>query len=133
LTLALLVEEKFAEAEPLARECLEIREKKLLGDWRTFNARSMLGGSLLGQKKYAAAEPLLVSGWEGMQQRADAIPAAGKGRLQEAIQRLVQLYEATDRPDEVARWKAKLAALETVERQSAADKPAADANSDKRD
>jgi len=29
----------------------------------------MLGGSLLGQKRYAEAEPLLLSGYEGMKQR----------------------------------------------------------------
>jgi hypothetical protein len=30
-------------------------------DWRTFNARSLLGGSLLNQKKYAEAERLLIA------------------------------------------------------------------------
>jgi serine/threonine protein kinase/TPR repeat protein len=133
LTLTLLVEEKFADAEPLARECLEIREKKLPDDWRTFYARSMLGGSLLGQKKYSDAEPLLVSGYEGMQQRADTIPAVGKVRLKEALQRVVQLYVATDQADNAARWKAKLVALKTVEKPSASERPAADADSDKRD
>jgi len=34
----------------------------------------MLGGSLLGQKKYAEAEPLLLSGYEGMKQREVKIP-----------------------------------------------------------
>jgi hypothetical protein len=48
------------------RACLAIREKKLPDDWRRFNAQSLLGGSLLGQQKYAEAEPLLVQGYEGM-------------------------------------------------------------------
>ncbi len=34
----------------------------------------MLGGCLLGQKKYAEAEPLLVAGYEGSMQREDQIP-----------------------------------------------------------
>jgi eukaryotic-like serine/threonine-protein kinase len=110
----LLVEEKFVEAEPLARECLEIREKKLADDWRTFNAKSMLGGSLLGLKKYAEAEPLLVSGYEGMDQRVGAIPAAGKLRLKQALQRIAQLYEDTDQADKAAPWKAKLAEVDNV-------------------
>ena len=63
---ARLHEGKFAEAERLARECLTIREIQIPDDWRTFNARSMLGGSLLGQKKYAEAEPLLLAGYQGM-------------------------------------------------------------------
>jgi len=31
-------------------------------DWLTFNTQSMLGGALLGRKRYADAEPLLVKG-----------------------------------------------------------------------
>jgi len=52
----------FAEAEPLLRECLAIREKTLPDLWKTFSTGSMLGGALLGQKKYAEAEPLLLKG-----------------------------------------------------------------------
>jgi len=69
----------------------------------------MLGGSLLGQKKYAEAEPLLLSGYEGLKQREDKIPAAGSMRPQQALQRLVQLYEETNRPDQAAQWKKLLA------------------------
>jgi len=106
---ARLREGKYVEAEGLARECLAIRERNIPDDWRTFNARSMLGGSLLGQKKYAEAEPLLLSGYEGMRQREARIPLEGKPRLTETLQRLVQLYEATDRPDQAGQWKRKLA------------------------
>src|SRR5262249_26975109 len=53
LGLNLLKQQKYAEAEPLLRECLAIREQKQPDDWRTFNTKSMLGGSLLGQQKYA--------------------------------------------------------------------------------
>ena len=115
---ALLADGKFAEAEPLARECLAIREKQIPDDWLTFNARSLLGGSLLGQKKYAEAEPLLLAGYEGMKQREDRIPAVGKPRLKETLQRLVQLYDATGRPDQAAEWKQKLAALLTALRRA---------------
>jgi len=108
-TMLLLGEQKFTEAEPLARECLAIREKKSPDDWRTFNSRSMVGGSLLGQKKYAEAEPLLLSGYEGMMQREDKIPPLGRPRLKETLQRLVQLYEATGRAVQATEWKQKLA------------------------
>ena len=112
LTRARLIEGKFTEAEELARECLAIREKEIPDDWRTFNARSMLGGSLLGQKKYAEAEPLLLSGYAGMRQREDKIPQQGKPHLKETLRRLVQLYEATSRPDQAAEWKQKLVAYD---------------------
>jgi WD40 repeat protein len=116
LTSARLREGKFAEAEGLARECLALREREIPDDWRTFNARSMLGGSLLGQKKYAEAEPFLLSGYEGMKQREIMIPREGKPRLKEALQRLVHLYEATDRPDQAAGWKQKLAEFDKTEK-----------------
>ena len=48
---------------------------------------------LLGQKKYAEAEPLLLAGYEGTKQREKTIlPALGNPRLPEAIERLVDLY-----------------------------------------
>jgi hypothetical protein len=42
-------------------------------EWTTFNTRSLFRGSLLGQKKYAEAEPLSVSGYEGMKARSSQI------------------------------------------------------------
>ena len=108
---ALLQAGKFTEAEPVARECLALREKLIPDVWRTFNAQSMLGGSLLGQKKYAEAEPLLLSGYEGIKEREDKIPSAGKMRPKEALQRLVQLYQATGQTQKVAEWTKTLEAM----------------------
>jgi eukaryotic-like serine/threonine-protein kinase len=110
LTRTLLLEEKVIEAEVLARECLAIYEKRFLQDWPTFDAWSLLGATLLGQKKYAEAEPLLLTGYKGMKDCVEKIPAAQKRRLKEALQHLVQLYDATGRPEEAARWKRELAA-----------------------
>jgi hypothetical protein len=49
--------------------------------WLTFNTQSLLGGALLGQKKYAEAEPLLVKGYEGLKTREKTIPKQGGGEL----------------------------------------------------
>jgi hypothetical protein len=68
----------------------------------------MLGGALNGQKKRAEAEPLMVQGYEGMKQRAAQIPLNGKPRLAEALERLVQLYDAWGKPDKAARWRSEL-------------------------
>jgi len=105
----LLQQKKFKEAEILARDCLAIREQHIPANWLTFDARSLLGGSLLGQKKYAEAEPLLLSAYQGLRQRQTQIPAQAKPRIREALQRLVQLNEATGRPVQVTEWKQKLA------------------------
>jgi hypothetical protein len=50
-----------------------------------------------------------------MKQREAKIPANGELRLKETLQRLVQLYEATSRPDQAAQWKQKLAEFEKAE------------------
>jgi WD40 repeat protein/serine/threonine protein kinase len=108
LGLSRLKQHKYAEAEPVLRECLAIRTDKLPDDWSRFNAQSLLGGALLGQRKYAEAEPLLLQGYEGMKQREAKISPAGKKRLPEAVERIVALYEATSRRDEARAWRAKL-------------------------
>jgi len=65
----------------------------------------MLGGSLLGQKKHAEAEPLLLKGYEGLKQREKTIPPAGAIRLPEALDRLIELSTATNEPDEAKKWQ----------------------------
>jgi Flp pilus assembly protein TadD len=113
---ALLEAGKFSEAEPLAHECVALREKLIPDEWFTFNARSMLGGCLLGQKKFAAAEPVLLSGYEGLKQREDKISAAGKLRPKEAAERIVQFYEVTGQRAKAAEWKKKLQGLNATSR-----------------
>ncbi|WZO98828.1 tetratricopeptide repeat protein [Isosphaeraceae bacterium EP7] len=104
--LTLLEVEAWDEAEPVLRECLAIREEAAPDEWFTPNTRSMLGEALLGQEKYAEAEPLLRSGYEGMTQRADKIPPQAKlSRLGAALDRLIALAEATGKADEAKAWK----------------------------
>ena len=119
LSLALLQSQAFAEAEPLLRECLAIREKTQPDFWATFNTQSCLGGALLGQKNFAAAEPLLIAGYNGMKQREKTIPPQGQVRPTEALERLVQLYEATNKPDKAASWRKELEARKAAGKQPA--------------
>jgi hypothetical protein len=74
------------------------------------NPTSMLGGALLGQKMYADAEPLLRAGYEGMKKQEAKIPPQGQVRIPEALERLVQFCEATDKKDEAAKWREELEA-----------------------
>ena len=118
-----LLEDKFAPAEPFARECLAIREKLIPDDWLTCHTRSMLGGILLGQKKYSEAEPLLLSGYEGIKARQEKIPAVGSILIQQALERLVQYYEATSQPAKAHEWKLKFAEFDKGEKKSAVAQP----------
>ena len=107
--LGLLQQKKWTEAEPLLRECLAIREKSQPDGWSTFNTKSLLGGALLGQKKYADAEPLLLAGYEGMKQRENTMPPQASTRIPESIDRLIELFTATNKPDELKKWQAERA------------------------
>ena len=66
---------------------------------------TLLGGALIGQKKYAEAEPLLLAAYEGMNlQKKENTPPIDS-QLAETMERLVQLYEAWEKPDEADRWR----------------------------
>jgi hypothetical protein len=81
-------------------------DSRLDSTWTTFNTQSLLGGALLGQKKYADAEPLLLKGYEGMKAREKSIPDGVRAeRMTAALDALVKLYEATDKPDEVKKYR----------------------------
>jgi hypothetical protein len=58
-------------------------------------------------KTHAQAEPLLLAGHKGMKQRERTIPPQENGRLHEAVERLVQLYDATGRKDKAEEWRRK--------------------------
>jgi eukaryotic-like serine/threonine-protein kinase len=93
-----LEQKKWAAAEAIVRECLAIGERFQPDRWPTFNVRSLLAGSLLGQQKYADAKPLLLSGYDGLKAREAQISARWKPRPAEAGQRVVKLYEALGQP-----------------------------------
>ncbi len=109
---ALLRTKVYSDAEPMLRECLAIREKAEPDASSTSDTRSLLGGALLGQKKYAEAEPLLRRGYEGMKAREKSIQPPAATRLTEAIDRLIELYTATNKSDEVTKWRAERARYE---------------------
>ncbi|MBX9585589.1 MAG: tetratricopeptide repeat protein, partial [Gemmataceae bacterium] len=105
-----------AAAEPVLRECLDLREKLAPAAWNTANARSLLGDALLRQGKPAEAEPLLVAGYEGLLADRKNIPPVPQAQvnLPEAADRLVELYVALNKPDEVKKWRAERATYPSV-------------------
>ena len=99
----MLEEGKHADAEPLLRECLALRRKAIPKSWLLFNAMSLLGASLAGQAKHKEAEALLVEGYEGMQP-----PKPLAHRKREALERVIQLYEAWGKKRLAIEWRKKL-------------------------
>jgi eukaryotic-like serine/threonine-protein kinase len=105
LGLELLKHGLHTEAEQVLRECLTIREAKFPDDWGTFDAKSLLGASLLGQGKYAEAEPLLLQGYEGLRAHEPTIPPQDKKSLNKALKRLVHLYDAWGKKAQADEWR----------------------------
>ena len=113
---SMLLRKKPYEAELKLRECLTMRQKIQPDDWTTFDTKSLLGEALLEQKKLGDAEPLLVSGYEGMKQHADAIPSQDKLHLTKALERLITLYETWGKEDQAFRWRQEREAAGAVPR-----------------
>jgi eukaryotic-like serine/threonine-protein kinase len=47
----------------------------------------------------------LLKGYEGMKTREKTIPAPSIIRIPEALDRLIELYTALDKPDEAKKWQ----------------------------
>jgi tetratricopeptide (TPR) repeat protein len=104
----LLSHKQPAEAELKLRESLTIRQKNQPDDWSTFDTKAMLGEALLEQNKFTEAEPLLLSGYQGMAERANLIPPEDKPHLTKALERLVKFYEVRGDREEAQRWRKQL-------------------------
>jgi hypothetical protein len=105
LALAEQSQGKFTESETLAHQAETIEQEKRPDNWMRFWAKSLLGESLAGEKKYAEAEPLLLEGYRGMLERKDRIAVPYRCHLDSAHEWIVELYEAWGKPTKAAAWK----------------------------
>ena len=62
--------------------------------------------ALLGQGRLDEAEGVLVSAYEAYKRTGTRVPAP----VRQAAEDLAKRYEATNQPDEAARWRARFAA-----------------------
>jgi len=104
----LLAQAKYREAEQLLRDGLALCEKWYADDWRRFSLMNLLGGALLGQGRFADAEPFIVDGYRGMRSRQVRIDAPHHVFLADAAARIVLLYETTKNTADARRWKEQL-------------------------
>ena len=99
---------KFQEAEPPLRQALAFREKTDANGWERFRAQAFLGAALAGQGRLAAAEPLLLSGYQGMQQHIAEMPANQIRWVRSSGDQLVALYTRWSKQEAAAEWRAKV-------------------------
>ncbi len=83
--------------------------RRLLGDENldTQISRLELATTRLQQKRYAEAEPLLLDAYAGLHMHENKVSDASR-RASEALQRLVELYEAWENKDKANEWRKKL-------------------------
>jgi serine/threonine protein kinase len=106
LALNLLWQERHGDAERIAREAIAIEQVER---FRRFYWTSVLGAALLGQKKYADAEPLLLQGYAGMKQSENGMPEGERRRaLRDAGEWVVRFYEVTEQPEKARQWRERL-------------------------
>ena len=103
-------QEKYALAEPLVREALGNWEAASPGSWMRYYGQALLGASLAGQKQFAEAEPLLLGGYQGLQERQASIPAGTRRVVSEAGLRVAQLYRDWGQPEKAREWEEKVRA-----------------------
>ncbi|MCP4550421.1 MAG: tetratricopeptide repeat protein, partial [bacterium] len=96
-------------AETLLREGLGIRRRKLLGHWLVAHAESALGECLTELERYAEAEALLLRSYPQIKERH----GEHDQKTLQALDRLIDLYRAWNKPDGLAEYEAKkLASLQ---------------------
>jgi eukaryotic-like serine/threonine-protein kinase len=98
----------YGQAEALLREALKGYLKVRPDFWARFDVESTLGASLAGQKRYAEAEPLLLSGYEGMSRLEASIPPINKPSVQRAGEWIAALYQSSGKTAKAAEWRQQL-------------------------
>lgn len=114
--------QRVREAESLLRDCLDTRVVTLgPGSPRVAETRSRLGDALAAIAVHdgmlsadvrlvqlTCAESLLLEGHETLRQNE----SVAQNTKRDALKRLVRLYEAWDKPEQLAEWRKKLAAFD---------------------
>ena len=99
----------WTKAEPIAREALRIRASVAPLEWTTANSRSLLGGILLAKDNLTEAEPLLLTGYQGLKRLESSIPPPARFRIGEALDRLIALATQKGTPEDAAAWRTERA------------------------
>ena len=121
----LLNAELWSEAEEVLRESLSVREQRQSEQWTTFETRAMVGAALAGrgkailesdhsaaEKLFAAAEPLLTTGVQGMLERRASVGPASHKLIVRAGERLIEMFTVWQKPEQAAKWRAEMKNLQ---------------------
>jgi serine/threonine protein kinase/tetratricopeptide (TPR) repeat protein len=107
LALNLLLQERYVEAEPFAREAVAVFEKQQTESVRRFYWLSVLGAVLVGQARYDEAGPLLLEAYGGLRLRVAEHPAVRR-KIRDACEWIIWLYEVTEQREKARLWREEL-------------------------
>ena len=96
------------QAESLLRAALGTYESTKADGWDRYNCQSLLGASLERQKRYAEAEPLLVSAYTALREREAGIPRESRVLVERAGGRIVNLYTNWGKTEQATQWRRQL-------------------------
>jgi serine/threonine protein kinase len=122
--------ERAREAERLLRECLAVRQRGTNArPWRVEDVKSRLGGALVSvaaidpaldatsrEAKLAEAERFLLEGHQRLQESQ----STAKKYKRDALERLVRVYDAWGKPEQLAEWQQRLDAFDKAKAPSSA-------------
>ena len=106
-----LIESNQIDEAELKLAGLKVKSLLLPPSYLHFLLKSLEGKIKSRRKEYAAAEPLLIEGYEGLKEHQASIPDIHTMVLPNAARRLISLYSAVHKPEEVARWEKELHSL----------------------
>ena len=95
-----------------AKDLRVVPENSKADTFYRYNWETVLGASLVGQKKFAEAETYLLEGYAGMKRKPEPAQGAGFGlahfTLEDAGQWILRLYQEWGKPEKAAEWRAKI-------------------------
>lgn len=104
----LFLQKKYPEAEQFAQQALTEYSKQKQETWLRYYAQSLLGAILMEQKRYAEAEPALLSGYEGMLKKKQMMVDDDRESMENAGKWLIDVFRRQGNFAKAAEWSQKI-------------------------
>ena len=97
--------QRFAQAERALRNVLRLYDQTGVRGWQRAATAVLLGRSLLGQRRHAAAEPALLEGYRALEAQRDEIPADEQKSWPRHAPTCIASTKNRGRPEKASEWE----------------------------
>ena len=97
-----------ADAEVILLQAVDEYARAAPDTWQRYDCQRMLGASLAGQKRYAEAEPMLLSQLRRHERLRATMPFHNRVNRVRSAESLVELYKSWGKSKEAVEWLAKV-------------------------